>query len=133
MLEKTFRSELVKELNKVGFYAMPIESAVTPGFPDVVVAGHSIAMIELKVVKTMSSKKLLSSLFEKNQLAFYKRWWKTTANNLWCAVYIENEKEICIFRLNPYHLMHSLSSIEVFCLCQQSSMKIIVGWLKNQI
>ena len=103
MLEKHFRASLIKELGKVGVFAVPIESATSPGFPDIVAANHSIALIECKIIMSANSGRNFKMLFELNQLAFYHRWWRTGANNLWCAVYERKHKKTYTFRMHPDH------------------------------
>jgi hypothetical protein len=111
MLEKTFRAAFVKALNKAALFAVPIESAVTPGIPDILVANHSVALVECKVVASVNSKRKFAMLFELNQLAFYHRWWKTGANNLWCAVYAKKTRTSYLLRLHPAQFGYTVAAI----------------------
>jgi hypothetical protein len=101
MLEKTFRKNLIAAMKQEGMEAVPIESSVTPGFPDMVVSNNTTALIELKVVPTFESKRLIESYFEKNQIAFYHRWWKTKSDNIWFIIYSEKEKSIICHKIHP--------------------------------
>ena len=109
MYESTFRKNLVSALNKVGCYAIPIESATSPGFPDIVLGHWATALIECKVISSAMSQREFGKIFERNQLAFYHRWWRTQANNLWCAVYVEKMKRAHAFRLHPADFAQSIS------------------------
>lgn len=111
MLEKVFRAKLILALKKEGVFAVPIESAVTPGFPDIVTAHHTIALIECKVVRSFNSDRLLSGLFGKNQLAFYKRWWQTQGNNLWACILSEDTCQVLALPLGPGVLTKTLKHI----------------------
>lgn len=111
MTEKTFRAALLRELRACGCVAVPIESAVTPGFPDAVVAKCQTALVECKAIPTGWSLRPLARLFEKSQLAFYKTWWRTSAANLWLAVYDRRAKTAAAFRLHPDHLALPLCEV----------------------
>lgn len=111
MLEKKFRSNFIAELKKIGKEAFPIESATSPGFPDVVVAGFTISLFELKVVMTRASKTTVHDICEPTQRTFQRRWWTTQAAGLWLALYDEHDDVYQALQLAPLLLDKQLCAI----------------------
>lgn len=131
MLEKTFRAALAREFRALGCAAVPIESAVTPGFPDLVVAKSLTALVELKTVSTARSARPFGALFEPAQRAFYRAWWKTCAANLWVAVYDKRGDRAYALQLHPDHLAMPIS--EVLCHHFSGTVRAVAKFIGGQI
>jgi hypothetical protein len=134
MLEKTFRKNLIAAMKSEGMEAVPIESSVTPGFTDMVVSNNTTALIELKIVPTFDSKRLIGSYFEKNQISFYHRWWKTRSDNIWFVIYSEKDKSIICHKIAPYILKSQIGNfyhkLDFFSVHNMAS---LVQYLQRQI
>ena len=128
MLEKEFRKKIIAAANHSGIYAVPIESAVSNGFPDIVLSNHVTILVECKVVATRAGSKLFGSIFEKTQLAFYKNWWKTQSDNIWCAVYFKKEKQIGLLQLNPGYFKFKIKDV-MFHITDK--MVSAINWLRS--
>lgn len=128
MLEKRFRADLIVALKEAGKEAFPIESAVTPGFPDMVVAGNVASLVELKVVPTRASKTTLHDLFEATQRAFQKRWWTTQAAGLWVAIHDEKDGEYQALALCPGLLDKTLAALTSYGITGRSITELVKHW-----
>jgi len=128
MLEKDFRARLVAELKIAGKEAFPVESATSPGFPDLVIAGFTTSLAELKVVATRASKATLHDLFEATQRAFQKRWWTTQAGGLWLALYDKHDEVYQALQLSPDMLDKPLGSVLGYGIMGKTLPELVKRW-----